>query len=293
MIKASFESIQAFMMCVDTEGFSSAAKALNKSQSTISCLVANLEAGLQMALFDRSGKKPKLTQHGEVIYSYARNVILAHQELLSVSGELASDQEIEVVLVISEYVPVEQRMYVKNRIADNINNTRLTLLSAESHDSLLMLLNGEADVIVIPAMKSRMNYPSRVTGRRTWLDSVLHVYCAKTHVLGSLKEVAEHDLKDKRRIRLIRGTTVNESPRHDIMTDSLDKAYSLCAQGLGWCELPEWIVKQKQMLGDDRLVMLPVPPSRKLLEFDVIYRNDQKGRFINGFITTLTEEKVS
>ncbi len=55
-MKYSPESLEAFVQTVASGSFSAAARALAKSQSTISSAVANLEDDLGFALFDRSGR---------------------------------------------------------------------------------------------------------------------------------------------------------------------------------------------------------------------------------------------
>lgn len=288
MAKISLEALQAFVACVDCGGFSNAAKKLHKSQATISILVSNLEDDLLLELFDRSGRSPTLTSHGEVAYAYARNVILAHQELTHATGRLLQTQESSVTLIMSDYIPIAQREQLKEQFMSRVNDIKLTLLSAEGHDSVAMLLDGKADIAVIPAIQSRMNYPIELSGLKTWFSSSLHIYCSREHRLNQKGEVTDYDIKSERRIRLITGSVSNHSPRHNILTDNVFRAYSLCAQGLGWCELPEWIVDVQHQLGDHRLVKLEVPPSKKLLEFHVIYRNEPKGEFVNWFIDAVT-----
>lgn len=288
MAKISLEAMQAFIACVDCGGFSKAAKKLHKSQATISILVSNLEDDLQIKLFDRSGRSPTLTSHGEITYTYARNVILAQQELMNATGRLLQTQESSVTLILSDYIPVAQREQIKEQFISKINDIKLTLLSAEGHDSVAMLLDGKADLVVIPAMQSRMNYPIELSGRRTWFCSPLQLYCAREHRLSQKEGITEHELKSERRIRLVTGTISNHSPRHNIITDNIFRAYSLCAQGFGWCELPEWIVEVQRQLGDHRLVNMAVPPSKRVLEFDVLYRNEPKGNFVNWFINAVT-----
>ncbi|MDE9620906.1 LysR family transcriptional regulator [Citrobacter freundii] len=288
MAKISLEAMQAFVACVDCGGFSNAAKKLHKSQATISILVSNLEDDLLLKLFDRSGRSPTLTSHGKVAYAYARNVILAQQELMHATGRLLQTQESSVTLILSDYIPIAQREQLKEQFISRINDIKLTLLSAEGHDSVAMLLDGRADLAVIPAMESRMNYPIELSGLKTWFSAPLQLYCAKVHRLSQKERITDYDIKSERRIRLITGTISNHSPRHNILTDNVFRAYSLCALGLGWCELPEWIVELQHQLGDHRLVKMAVPPSKKELEFHVLYRNEPKGNFVNWFINAVT-----
>lgn len=292
MGRVSLESIQAFIACVDCGGFSKAAKKLRKSQATISILIAGLEDDLHINLFDRRGRSPKLTSKGEIIYSSARNIVLARQKLMNITGELLDEHESAITLIVSDYIPVKQRELIKEQFLSKISCLKLTMLSAESHDSVEMLLSREADIVVIPALKSRMNYPIELSGRRTWFSSPLHVYCSKDHPLAKRTDITEQDVKCERRVRLLNGTTLNHSPRDDIFTDNIFRAYSLCAQGFGWCELPEWIVERQQQLGDDRLIKTSIRPTKKALEFDVLYRNEIKGSFINWFITAVTNDPL-
>ncbi len=289
MKKLSFEAIKAFIYCVNCGGFGKAAKKLNKSQATISILIANLEDDLNIQLFHRAGGKGCLTEQGEIIYPYARKIVLAQQELMNVSRELVNHQETTLTLVVSDYIPSEQREQIKGQFISHVKGIKLTILSAESQCSVDMLMSRQADLIVIPSMTLRMNYPLELIGRRTWFTSPLHIYCAKDHPLSQIADLTESDIKFERRIRLMNGTINNKCPRPDIFTDNIFKAYSLCAQGMGWCELPEWLVNRQHQLGDDRVVKLAVPPSKKLLEFDVIYRNEPKGQFGKWFIDAVTK----
>ncbi|EMY3876195.1 LysR family transcriptional regulator [Salmonella enterica] len=293
MGKVSIESLSAFMACVDNGGFSKAAIALKKSQATISILISNLEDDLQITLFDRSSRSPKLTEHGQHLYPYVRNIILAQQDLLNASGELLNHRESSVTLLMTDYIPAEQRELLKEQFRSHIEGIKLTVLSAESNNVESMLLHRKADIALIPAMKSRMNYPSELTGRRTWFTAALHVYCAASHPLMQQEQVNEHSIKGMRRIRLTRGTTTNKSPRNDILTDDVFRAYRLCTQGLGWCELPEWVVNAQALLGDTALKIVDVAPSTRTLEFDVLYRNEPKGRFVNWFIQAVTDKNQS
>ncbi len=63
-MRYSPESLEAFVQTVSSGSFSAAARALGKSQSTISTAIAGLEDDLGFKLFDRSGRQPILTDQG-------------------------------------------------------------------------------------------------------------------------------------------------------------------------------------------------------------------------------------
>ncbi|ROM39333.1 transcriptional regulator CynR [Pseudomonas poae] len=70
--------IQYFLAVAQHEGFTKAAAALHVSQPALSQQVRQLEESLGTQLFDRSGRKTRLTDAGEV---YLRHALRAAQEL--------------------------------------------------------------------------------------------------------------------------------------------------------------------------------------------------------------------
>lgn len=291
MMRVSPELLQIFVACVDCGSFSAAAKKLQKAQSTVSMSISALEDDLNIILFERQGRKVKLTKEGEVIYSRALIVLNARQELINVAGELVDVQEVAITIALSGFIPDQQREFLKKELDAHINSLQITILSAESYNIDSMISNGEVDIAVIPAINSRMNYPIELKSRRTWFKSRLHIYCSSTHPLSQLTELCEDDIKRFRRIRLVKGMINNQSPRNNIFTDNIFSAYRLCAQGLGWCELPEWFVENQYRQGDTRLKKLSVSPIWETLEFDAIFRNSSKGKFMDWFIGMVTRKE--
>lgn len=74
-------SFHCFLLIAETESFSAAAKRLYLSQSAISQKMSAVEKLLGVKLFIRS-KKIELTYEGEVFYTYAKQIIRLHQELV-------------------------------------------------------------------------------------------------------------------------------------------------------------------------------------------------------------------
>lgn len=64
-------------------GFSSAARALKLTQSTVSQAIAALEADVGEALFDRTGRQVTLTEAGTVLFEHAEGVLSALDEARS------------------------------------------------------------------------------------------------------------------------------------------------------------------------------------------------------------------
>lgn len=71
----TFEQLSAFVETVDRGSFKQASIKLGKHTSTVSGLIANLEAELAMELFVRKPRSLEITPHGKEIYRYAQSVI--------------------------------------------------------------------------------------------------------------------------------------------------------------------------------------------------------------------------
>lgn len=78
----------AFVKTVETGSFTKAAKLLNYAQSTVSKMIADLEAEWQVTLLERDRGGVHLTAAGEQILPYIRNMVQEHQKLENYVNEL-------------------------------------------------------------------------------------------------------------------------------------------------------------------------------------------------------------
>ena len=76
-----------FKKVVDTQGFSSAARAINLTQPTVSSHIKELENHLNCQLVDRIGKATVPTKAGEVLYAYASRLLSLYEETETAMAE--------------------------------------------------------------------------------------------------------------------------------------------------------------------------------------------------------------
>jgi DNA-binding transcriptional LysR family regulator len=79
-----------FRTVVDKGSFSQAAEELEVSQPAVSFQIRALEDRLGHRLLDRSGRRVRLTEAGEVVYRYARRMIGLEAELEREMGEIGT-----------------------------------------------------------------------------------------------------------------------------------------------------------------------------------------------------------
>jgi DNA-binding transcriptional LysR family regulator len=101
----TIDQLNVFAAIVEEGSFSAAARRLNRAQSVVSYTIANLEAQLGLALFERGRRRKLLTPAGRALIGDARRVGLVVDELRARATALASGIEAEVALVVDVMFP--------------------------------------------------------------------------------------------------------------------------------------------------------------------------------------------
>ncbi len=76
------ELLRAFVAVVEQGGFTRAARRLNRTQSAVSAQIRKLEDATLARLFDRGGRRVRLTREGEALLGYARRIIDLNDEAM-------------------------------------------------------------------------------------------------------------------------------------------------------------------------------------------------------------------
>jgi DNA-binding transcriptional LysR family regulator len=103
----SLDQLRTFIAAADAGSFSAAGRRLHRAQSVVSQTLANLEAGLGLALFDRSGRYPVLTPAGRALLADARGVAGGMDLFKARAKGLAGGLEPEISAVVDVMFPIE------------------------------------------------------------------------------------------------------------------------------------------------------------------------------------------
>ena len=84
MIRRNLDTdlLRSFVTAVDRGGFTQAGAVLGRTQSAISMQMKRLEEATGSTLFQRDGRKMRLTPQGELLLGYARQMIVTHDQAL-------------------------------------------------------------------------------------------------------------------------------------------------------------------------------------------------------------------
>jgi DNA-binding transcriptional LysR family regulator len=103
----SLDQLRTFIAAAEEGSFSAAGRRLGRAQSVVSQTIANLEAQLGLALFERSGRYPQLTGEGRVLLADARAVAQVTDFMKARAKGMAAGLEPELSVVIDVMFPMK------------------------------------------------------------------------------------------------------------------------------------------------------------------------------------------
>lgn len=143
----TLDQLLVFLTVAETGSFSAASRALNRAQSVVSYTIANLEAQLEMPLFERSGaRQPKLTEAGKAMLEDARRILGDLQLMRARVKSLREGLEAEVSVAISVMVPSRAVVDVLHEFRERYPTVSLNLNVGELGMVMDLVLSGKATV---------------------------------------------------------------------------------------------------------------------------------------------------
>lgn len=255
------------MQTVESGSFSAAARALRKSQSTISTAVANLETDLGFALFSREARSPVLTDNGRRALVQVREILRASAQLDELAVRLAGEVEPCLSLAISDFWQADYHESLLKRFDARYPEIEFECMIAEDADVIDLLQAGRAHIGVI---RVQPDYPEEIATARLQVEAQMAIYLHQDHPLAQEQSVSEQKLKHVRQLCL---NTWTESERYQSgkgiwSAPSYLLLLEMAEQGFGWSILPRWLVEQ---FGHQLLRELPVTGWPQKISVDVAW----------------------
>jgi DNA-binding transcriptional LysR family regulator len=139
--------LETFLDLAETKNFTMTAKRLKKSQAAISLQINRLEEMLGKFLFDRDNRNVNLSQDGEILMGYAKQILNMHQELLfrfsslPIEGSVSFGSPEDIAITyLPEIISLFSKQYPK---------IHLQVHSDVSSNLLNQFKNGTLDMVLI------------------------------------------------------------------------------------------------------------------------------------------------
>jgi len=102
----SMDQLRTFIAAADEGSFSAAGRKLRRAQSVVSTTLANLEQQVGFALFERTGRYPRLTEAGTALLEQARAAVDGMNAFKARARTLAEGLEPELAVAVDVMFPI-------------------------------------------------------------------------------------------------------------------------------------------------------------------------------------------
>ena len=256
----TYDQLRIFLAVADSGSFAAAGRRLNRAVSVISYGIANLEAQLGLALFDREGtRKPRLTIAGRALLAEARAVAEGMDGLRARVKGLLDGLEAEVDLAVDVMLPAERLAKVLRAFAVRYPTVQLRLHVEALGTVTAMVLEGSAAIGLSGPLFAGVEGIESIVACSVPMVPV----AAPDHPLGRMTAIPpgagrEHIqlvLTDRSRFTEGRDYSVI-SPKTWRLAD-LGAKHALLREGIGWGNMPLPMVQPDLLAGT--LVRLAMP----------------------------------
>ncbi|RUM07021.1 LysR family transcriptional regulator [Rhizobium fabae] len=249
----TLDQLQVFLTVAETGSFSAASRVLNRAQSVVSYTIANLEAQLEVPLFERSGaRQPKLTEAGRAMLEDARRILGDLQVMRARVKSLKEGLEAEVSVAISVMVPSQAVVDVLREFRDMFPSVSLNLYVGELGMVMDLVLSGKATIGIGGAV---LRQDDSVVTERIGHSFMLPV-AARNHPLAALERpLMLGDVREEVQLvvtdasGLTKGRDFNVLSYKTWRVSDIATKHQLIKAGLGWGGLPASLIRDDLVSG--------------------------------------------
>ncbi|MFP6558094.1 LysR family transcriptional regulator [Paraburkholderia sp. B3] len=294
----SLEQLRALIAVAEAGSFSAAARQLDRAQSVVSYTIANLEALLGVALFERGKRKPELTAAGRAILADARRLDLLMGQLNAKAAGLQRGLEGEVSLAVDVMFPSERLVEALQAFAMAFPTVALNLTMEALGGVLKLVLDGDC---ALGISGPNQNWPHVIEAQLIGTVELVLV-AAPCHPLAAASQpVRISDAREHTQLVLTDRSRLTEGQNFGVYSNrawklgDLGAKHRLLLAGLGWGSMPLHLVQADLDAG--RLVRIALADRRSVnYNSSLIHRTDTAqgpaGQWLGHYLTNGTPPKM-
>lgn len=274
----SLDQLRTFIAAADEGSFSAAGRKLRRAQSVVSHTLANLEGQIEVQLFDRSGRYPRLTEQGAALLAQARLVVGGMDGFKSRARAIADGLEPELSVVVDVMYPMASLTDAVGAFRSEFPHTPLRLY-VEALGAVMQPVLAQACRLGISG--SMPSVPDLLDAEKL-LDVPMVTVAAPSHALASHTGIIRaRDLVDHVQLVLTDRTTLTEGATFGVFSPQIWRLADLGAKhaflraGFGWGHMPMAIVQTDLDAGAlVRLQIEAFQPHTPPIAMFAVYRKD-------------------
>lgn len=289
------DSVRTFLEVLDSGSFSAAARRLDRVPSAVSMTISQLEAELDLKLFDRSHREPRPTEAARALEPLARQSARALRLLQTHALSLHQGLEPRLTLAVAPELLTSAWTEPLATLAREFPSLEAEVLSVPQADALRMLHSGDAHLALV---FERPGLDEREAFQEVGSESLIAVISPSHPVLLG-GQLTQDDLIATRQIALTGRERARTDPRMLVSreiwrTDSYLPTLRLVQAGLGWAFLPRNLVRDLLESGTLTEIALENMGNVLRLFVDVVWLKDRPlGLGAQRFVTLMREQALA
>lgn len=263
-------NLKAFVSIANTGSFSLASEELFLTQPAISKRIASLESELNTPLFDRIGRKVRLTSAGETLYKHAQVILKEVNNAKQSVANLSESIQGELKIATSHHIGLHRLPSVLTHYVSNYPSVDLAIEFMDSEDACKLIEQGEIELAIVTLPLTPI---PNLHQKLIWDDPLSFVVNKNHELCGS--KITLQDLTSYAAVLPSHGTFTREviqqlfAKNHldlniRMSTNYLETIKMLIQVGLGWGVLPNSML-------DSKLVALKVPKVKLARQLGIVW----------------------
>ncbi|OVZ64793.1 LysR family transcriptional regulator [Pigmentiphaga sp. NML080357] len=256
----TFDQMRVFVAVADAGSFRAGAGRLLRAQSAVSHAIARMEAELGVALFDRGGHRPVLTDEGRALLADARDILLRVDAMRARAQGMGEGVELELSLVVDTLFPIAAVAEALNAMRAGYPTVAIRLAVEPLGGPLAGLLERRHGLGI--TVGEHFRSPQIAMEALCTVDVV--AVASPAHPLaGAGRPLGAAELAGHLQIVLSDPSTMTVGRDFGVLSpqtcrvSTQDTKHQLILAGVGWGRLPAWQVERD--LAEGRLARLDTP----------------------------------
>ena len=258
--RITLEQWQALVAVVEAGSHAKAAEVLNKTQSTVSYAIRQIESLLGVKAFEIQGRKAVLTPTGQLLYHRAKVLLAEAGSVETAARRLSAGWEPELRIAMELIFPNAVMFRCLERFGEESPNTHIELVETVLAGANELLTRGEVDVAISPMIPPGFSGEALVRMRFLPVAHPAH----PLHQLG--RPVSQADLRAHRHLVVressaARATQLTIEATQRWTVSHMATSIMAARSGYGFAWLPEERIREELAAGT--LATLPLREGRE------------------------------
>ncbi|NCF45311.1 MAG: LysR family transcriptional regulator [Proteobacteria bacterium] len=239
------DELDSFIRIARLGSFSAAAEQMHISQPAMSKRIQSLESRLGVTLFDRLGKRVRLTPAGELLVGKATAILDLSQDIGRDIDNLANSVSGRLSMATSHHIGLHRLAPVLQAFTHAYPNVELDIQFEDSEVAHQLVSAGDIELAVVTLNPAGEDKQSDLQTQVTWHDPLCFVGAKPMPEMSSLAQLATLPciLPGRNtftgRIVTERFTAAGLALKPALSTNYLETISMLVKVGLGWSVLPK------------------------------------------------------